>query len=116
MNAAFQSMMWTPIVRLIAIHVRDENLRVRAQGVLALTLVIGHFGAWAISGFMARLVSWRFSFFAPAALTLTVGLISSLALRGLDVGGRSETARGADGAPASSSAMAAFTGTSKMFI
>ena len=66
----FQSMMWTPIVRLIAIHVRDENLRVRAQGVLALTLVIGHFGAWAISGFLAGFVSWRYSFAVPACIAL----------------------------------------------
>ena len=71
-SALFQSMMWTPIVRLIAIHVRDDVLRVRAQGVLALTLVIGHFGAWAISGFLAGYVSWRYSFVVPACIALIV--------------------------------------------
>ena len=75
LSALFQSMMWTPIVRLIAIHVRQETLRVRAQGVLAMTLVLGHFGAWAISGFLAGYVSWRYSFIVPALIALAAALM-----------------------------------------
>lgn len=106
-SALFQSMMWTPIVRLIAIHVRDENLRVRAQGVLALTLVIGHFGAWAISGFLAGFVSWRYSFAVPACIALAA---FALALRVLQPFGtkpvrRQEKAAGSRNAQGGTMAM-----------
>ena len=96
-SALFQSMMWTPIVRLIAIHVKDDMLRVRAQGVLALTLVLGHFGAWAISGFLAGCVGWRWSFIAPALIALLVFTFASRILKpfGVPASGRKTKAAGA---------------------
>jgi len=75
-NAFFQSMMWTPIVRLIALHFHDETLRIRAQGALAFTLVVGHFGAWLISGFLSAYVAWRYSFIVPAVIAAAVCLFS----------------------------------------
>ena len=111
MNAAFQSMLWTPIMRLIALYFRRSDERERVNVTLALTLVIGHFGAWAISGFMAKLVSWRFSFFAPAMLTLAVGLASALAFRGLDVTGQEKQVRAEQAGKPAASTMAVFTGT-----
>ena len=75
-NAFFQSMMWTPIVRLIALHFDDDTLRIRAQGALAFTLVVGHFGAWLISGFLSAYVAWRYSFAAPAFIAAAVCLVS----------------------------------------
>ena len=76
LNSVFQSMMWTPIVRLIALHFHDDTLRIRAQGALAFTLVVGHFGAWLISGFLSAYVAWRYSFIVPAVIAAVVCLFS----------------------------------------
>lgn len=86
LNAAFQSMLWTPVMRLIAMHFHGEGERQRANAMLALALTFGHLGAWAISGFLSTLVSWRFSFIVPACLALCAFAASALALRGLDAG------------------------------
>lgn len=112
-SALFQSMMWTPIVRLIAIHVRDDTLRVRAQGVLALTLVLGHFGAWAISGFLAGYVSWRYSFIVPACISLLVFAFASRILQpyGVPSAGRQEkSASGTSGKAESTFGILSSTG------
>jgi len=111
LSALFQSMMWTPIVRLIAIHVREETLRVRAQGVLAMTLVLGHFGAWAISGFLAGYVSWRYSFIVPALIAFAAALMGRCILSSFSVrpagAAEKDGGRKADGQPA---------GTLRMFL
>ena len=80
-NAAFQSMVWTPIVRLIAQHMETGDKVVRANFFLAFTLVLGHFGAWAISGFLVEMVSWRLSFVVPACIALCVLAWAAYALK-----------------------------------
>jgi len=72
LNAAFQSMMWTPIMRLVALHFKDIQVRERANMMLALTLIVGHFLAWAISGFLSARVGWRYSFIVPACVAFAV--------------------------------------------
>ena len=72
LNAAFQSMMWTPIMRLVALHFKDVRVRERANMTLALTLIVGHLLAWAISGFLSAQVSWRYSFAVPAFIAMLV--------------------------------------------
>lgn len=67
-NGAFQSMLWTPIVRLMALYFEGKRERSKANIFISLTLVMGHLGAWAISGFMASVFSWRMSFSVPAIL------------------------------------------------
>ena len=68
LNAVFQSMLWTPVVRLLALYFREDHLRERANETIALTLIVGHFIAWAISGFVSAAADWRFSFIVPAAV------------------------------------------------
>lgn len=68
LNAAFQSMLWTPVMRLLALYFREDHLRERANETIALTLIVGHFIAWAISGFVSAAAGWRFSFIVPAAV------------------------------------------------
>jgi len=82
-NAAFQSMVWTPIMRLIAQNIEPGVKRIRANFFVALTLVFGHFGAWAISGFLAEMASWRFSFIAPACVVLCVFAFAARSLGGM---------------------------------
>lgn len=72
MNGAFQSMLWTPIVRLLAIGFQEQQKRERANMCVSLTLVMGHLGAWGISGYLSGLLSWRWSFIAPALIALPV--------------------------------------------
>lgn len=86
LNAAFQSMLWTPIMRLVALHFKVIRVRERANMTLALTLIVGHFLAWAISGFLCARVGWRYAFIAPGAVGLAafVGGAYTLRRSGLD--------------------------------
>ena len=81
MNGVFQSMMWTPIMRIVTLYYDDTATRERANGTLAMTLIVGHFGAWAISGFLGELLHWRFAFVVPALIALAVLTASYLSLR-----------------------------------
>ncbi|MDD6873819.1 MAG: MFS transporter [Clostridiales bacterium] len=73
LNGAAQSMLWTPIVKLMAVWFKGRR-RGRASFGLSMTLVLGNLSAWALSGCMASLVGWRFSFIIPAAITAAMGV------------------------------------------
>lgn len=80
-NAAFQSMLWTPVMRLLALYFHQERLRERANEIIALMLIVGHFLAWAIAGFVSAAASWRLSFIVPALLALcAIALMSKTSL------------------------------------
>jgi len=81
LNGVFQSMLWTPIVCLLAMHF-DQESRPKANILVSITLIIGHLGAWALSGYMSGILSWRASFAVPAALVIPVIPISAWLLRG----------------------------------
>ena len=70
LNAAFQSMLWTPVMRLLALYFRDTYTRERANEIIAVMLIVGHFAAWAIAGFVSAAASWRYSFIVPAMIAL----------------------------------------------
>lgn len=70
LNAAFQSMLWTPVMRLLALYFREEKARERANETVALMLIVGHFIAWAIAGFVSAVSVWRLSFIVPAIIAL----------------------------------------------
>ena len=71
-NGAFQSMLWTPIVRIMALYFEGKEARAKANIFISLTLVMGHLGAWAISGIMANAVGWNMSFRVPAVLGIAI--------------------------------------------
>lgn len=73
-NAVFQAMLWTPIMRIVAMHFSGLRERNAANAALAYVLIVGHFFAWAISGFMADHFSWRLSFLAPAGIALITAI------------------------------------------
>ena len=93
-NAVFQSMLWTPIVRVVAFYFKGDQERNTANAALSVTLIIGHFFAWAISGVMADRFGWRLSFRVPACIALVTALcaVSFLAseLRDADWNGTSK--------------------------
>ena len=70
LNAAFQSMMWTPVMRLLALYFLDAPMREKANEAVALMLIVGHFIAWAVSGFVAAAAGWRFSFIVPGCISV----------------------------------------------
>lgn len=85
-NGAFQSMLWTPIVRLLALHFTTQKSRERANMLVTATLVAGHFAAWLIAGYLSGLFSWRHSFIVPALVAVPVLFGASFMLRGVRTG------------------------------
>ena len=80
LNGAVQSMLWTPIVKLMATWFKGAR-RSRASFGISMTLVLGNVSAWAISGFMASRVGWRLSFIIPAAVVGAVAVMAYVMLR-----------------------------------
>ena len=83
LNAVFQSMMWTPIMRLLAMYFPERKTRERANEAVALTLIVGHFASWAVSGFVSSRAGWRYSFIIPAAAAFVMSACAVFALRGI---------------------------------
>ena len=82
-NAVFQSMMWTPIMRMQALFFTEKRPLDRANRMVSYTLVVGHFGAWLISGFMAERLNWHLSFSIPGILALVMAVTSYIMTRGI---------------------------------
>ena len=80
LNGAAQSMLWTPIVKLIAVWFKGAR-RSRASFGMSMTLVLGNVSAWAISGLLASLVNWRLSFIIPAAVVAAAAALAIALLR-----------------------------------
>ena len=97
LNGCAQSMIWTPIVRIMAQDFQDE-IRPRAMFFISMTLIVGYLCAWALSGLMTSLFSWRAAFRMSGSVTAVLAVGSFLAMRD-----RAD----AEGAPASRRAVAA---------
>lgn len=69
LNGVFQSMLWSPIVKTVSMAFSGPK-RTKASYTLSFTLVMGNLTAWALSGYIAHLWSWRLSFIVPCALYL----------------------------------------------
>lgn len=69
LNGVAQSMLWTPVVKLLAGWFNPEQRR-HASMWVAFSALGGHFVAWAISGYMAQLFTWRLSFVLPGLVQL----------------------------------------------
>lgn len=63
-NGAFQSMLWTPIVRLIAAHFTGKR-RQRASFTMSFTLAGGHLAAWGLAVQLQKWFGWRTAFLIP---------------------------------------------------
>ena len=91
LNGALQSLIWTPIVRILAVHFRDET-RDSAAFFLSLTLIFGYLLAWGLSGLLTSLVSWRIAFLASGLVTAAAALPALLVLNRLPVDYRAKPA------------------------
>ena len=57
--------------QLIALHFEQQK-RKKANFMVSVTLIIGHLGAWALSGYLSGMLNWRASFLVPGVLVLPV--------------------------------------------
>ena len=87
LNGAFQSMLWTPIVRYLAAHFEGER-RKRASFTMSFTLALGHIAAWGAAEAMIRIFEWRYAFRLPALVLLTAGAIAAAFLPSIGPGGQ----------------------------
>jgi len=79
LNGCFQSMIWTPIVRIMATEYQ-ESIRPRAMFTVSMTLIVGYLVAWAVSGFLTSAVSWRWAFRTSGLITGVFGVVSFILL------------------------------------
>ena len=98
-NGMLQSLIWTPIVRILAVHFRDE-IRDRAAYFISLTLIIGYLAAWALSGMLTSLFSWRTAFLVSGLVTAAVAVPSVLFMKRQPVDFRARPRAHLDSAPA----------------
>ena len=84
-NGLLQSMIWTPIMRIIAVQFRDD-VRDHAAFFMSLTLIFGYLLAWALSGLLTSLLSWRVAFLVSGLVTAAVAVPSVLVIRNTSAG------------------------------
>lgn len=68
-NGAFQSMLWTPIVRILAAHFSGIR-RQRASFTMSFTLAGGNLAAWGLSVQLQKWFGWRQAFLIPCFVLL----------------------------------------------
>ena len=79
-NGILQSLIWTPIVRILAVHFRDD-VRDSAAFFMSLTLIFGYLFAWALSGLLTSLLSWRAAFRTSGLVTAAVAVPSIFCMK-----------------------------------
>ena len=79
LNGCLQSMIWTPIVRIMGTEYQD-SIRPRAMFAVSMTLIVGYLVAWAISGFLTSAISWRWAFRTSGMITGVIGVVSFILL------------------------------------
>lgn len=83
LNGAFQSMIWTPIVRIFAVNYEDK-VRARALFLISFTMIAGYLIAWMLSGALTKGAGWRAAFGASGAVTAIMGIFACRALHDSD--------------------------------
>lgn len=73
-NGLFQSMLWSPIARLLAEWLPPEHCR-RAMVRISYTMAVGALAAYGLAALMLELLSWRWVFFAAAICLVACGLV-----------------------------------------
>ena len=102
LNGLLQSMIWTPVVRILAVHFRDK-VRDHAAFFISLTLIFGYLIAWALSGLLTSLLSWRAAFLVSGLVTAGIAVPSILHMKRMpvDYGARPKEQASDQQAPAS---------------
>ncbi len=93
-NGLLQSLIWTPIVRILAVHFRDK-VRDHAAFFMSLTLIFGYLAAWALSGLLTSLLSWRIAFLVSGLVTAGIAIPCILFMKRMPVDYDARPAEGA---------------------
>ncbi|MBR3928745.1 MAG: MFS transporter [Clostridia bacterium] len=83
LNGAFQAMLWTPIVRTIALNFTGKR-RQRASFTMSFTLAGGHLAAWGLAVKIRQLVGWRQAFMIPCFVLMFAAAIAFFLLPNAD--------------------------------
>ena len=89
-NGLFQSMIWTPVMRILAVQFRD-SVRAHAAFFMSLTLIFGYLLAWGLSGMLTSLFGWRVAFLVSGLVTAAVAVPSVLSMKGVSAGVPAQT-------------------------
>ena len=81
-NGIFQSLIWTPIVRMLAVHFRD-SVRDHAAFFMSLAVIFGYLAAWSLAGLLTSLFSWRTAFLTSGLVTIIVTVPSMVCMKRL---------------------------------
>lgn len=119
LNGAAQSMLWTPVVKLMTVWFKGAR-RDRASFGLSLTMIIGHLAAWGASGALAAVLSWRYAFFVSAAVITLAGIAGLTLLRdkpdaGEDIEASAQSADSASAAAAGAMPIGKLIGTTGLY-
>ena len=119
LNGAAQSMLWTPVVKLMTVWFKGAR-RDRASFGLSLTMIIGHLAAWGASGALAAVLSWRYAFFVSAAVVALAGIAGFTLLRdkpdaGEDIEASAQSADSASAATAGAMPIGKLIGTTGLY-
>ena len=79
LNGVGQSMIWTPVVKLISEYFSGEK-RDRASFIMSITVIFGHLAAWGISGLTAAYLGVKISFIIPAFIMTAAAVYSIIEL------------------------------------
>ncbi len=88
-NGAFQSMLWTPIVRLIAAHFSGIR-RDRASFTMSFTLAGGNLAAWGLAMQLQKWFGWRQAFLIPCIVLVGAAIIAFFMMPNIDKGENAE--------------------------
>ncbi len=88
-NGAFQSMLWTPIVRLIAAHFSGKR-RDRASFTMSFTLAGGNLAAWGLAVQIQKWFGWRQAFLIPCFVLIGAAAIAFFMMPNIDKGENTE--------------------------
>lgn len=81
LNGCFQSMIWTPIVKIMADEYQP-SIRPRASFAISMTLIVGYLAAWGLSGVMTSTIGWQWAFRMSGIVTAVLAGMSFFALGG----------------------------------
>ena len=73
LNGYFQSIGWAPSVKTIA-NWFPPNMRGKMGGLLGSSYQIGNAYSWALAGFVAGMLGWRWAFWVPAVIFIISGI------------------------------------------
>ena len=88
-NGAFQSLLWTPIVRLIAAHFSGKR-RDRASFTMSFTLAGGNLAAWGLAVQIQKWFGWRQAFLIPCFVLIGAAAIAFFMMPNIDKGKNTE--------------------------